>query len=83
VERDSIPEPVTAASQFWTDYPFGCGWITWRAGFHFDDVISTMRRPSLKDEVYVVGADYSWGLISSWIEGALETSENVINDYFL
>ncbi|XP_005104084.1 L-amino-acid oxidase-like [Aplysia californica] len=83
VERDSIPEPVTAASQFWTDYPFGCGWITWRAGYHFDDVISTMRRPSLKDEVYVVGSDYSWGLISSWIEGALETSENVINDYFL
>ncbi|XP_005104091.1 L-amino-acid oxidase-like [Aplysia californica] len=83
VERNSIPEPVTAASQFWTDYPFGCGWITWRAGYHFDDVISTMRRPSLKDEVYVVGSDYSWGLISSWIEGALETSENVINDYFL
>nr|Q17043.1 RecName: Full=Aplysianin-A; Flags: Precursor [Aplysia kurodai]BAA11867.1 aplysianin-A precursor [Aplysia kurodai] len=82
VDRSTIPEPKTAVSQFWTDYPFGCGWITWRAGYHFDDVMSTMRRPSLKDEVYVVGADYSWGLMSSWTEGALETADAVLKDYF-
>nr|CAC19362.1 cyplasin L [Aplysia punctata] len=82
VPRSDIQEPKTAVSKFWTDYPFGCGWITWRAGYHFDDVMNTMRRPSLTDEVYVVGADYSWGLISSWVEGALETSYEVIDTYF-
>ncbi|NP_001191524.1 aplysianin A precursor [Aplysia californica] len=82
VDRSAIPEPKTAVSQFWTDYPFGSGWITWRAGYHFDDVMNTMRRPSLKDEVYVVGADYAWGLMSSWIEGSLETTDAVLKEYF-
>jgi len=81
-KASDVPEPKTTLSQFWTDYPFGAGWVTWKSGYHIDDVLHTMRRPSVTDEVYVVGADYSWGMMSSWVEGALETAEDVIKLYF-
>ena len=41
-----------------------------------------MRRPSHTDEVYVVGSDYSWGTMAFWQEGALQTAQSVIRDYF-
>ena len=79
---EHIPHPLSSMAQWWTDFSFGGGWITWRKGYVIDDVMAVMRKPSLTDEVYVVGSDYSWGTRALWQEGALETAHGVLRDYF-
>ena len=82
VDLVDIPKPKTSVARFWSGYPFGCGWVSQRPGYNFDDLMQVMRRPSLKDYVYVVGSDFAWGGNSGWIEGALETVDSVIDEYF-
>ncbi|XP_005095149.2 L-amino-acid oxidase-like [Aplysia californica] len=80
--RTDIPEPLSSWVQFWDAYPFGCAWRSYRPGFRFDEVTGILRRPSVSDDVFVVGSDFSWGELLHWSEGALETSEIVVNTYF-
>nr|QWQ59717.1 L-amino acid oxidase Aplysianin-A [Physella acuta] len=82
MKRDQIPAPLTSLSQFWVSYPFGCGFVVWRAGYRYDDVISTVQHPSLTDDVFVVGADHAKGYHVGWSEGALSTVDRVFSLYF-
>ncbi|KAH9500109.1 hypothetical protein Btru_076611, partial [Bulinus truncatus] len=82
IERSLIPEPITSISQYWSSYPFGGGWVVWKAGYRYDDVISTVQRPSLTDDVYYVGADHAIGQNTGWTEGAIESVDRVIDKYF-
>ncbi|KAH9505782.1 hypothetical protein Btru_055803 [Bulinus truncatus] len=82
IERSLIPEPITSLSQYWSSYPFGGGWVVWKAGYRFDDVISTVQRPSLTDDVYYVGADHAIGQNTGWTEGAIESVDRVMDKYF-
>ncbi|KAH9507663.1 hypothetical protein Btru_053398 [Bulinus truncatus] len=72
--------PQSAISKFWTKMvPVS---TVWRANYHFDDTICRLQRPSLDDDVHIVGSDYAWGNTQSWTEGALESVENVLSRYF-
>ncbi|KAK6976616.1 L-amino-acid oxidase [Biomphalaria glabrata] len=82
-DRRYIPEPISAMAQFWGSYPFGGGWVVWKAGYRYDDVISTVQRPSLTDQIFCVGADHSRGYHVGWSEGAYETVDRVMDMYFL
>ncbi|CAL1532848.1 unnamed protein product [Lymnaea stagnalis] len=82
IARKSIPEPLSAASMFWKDYPFGGSWSLWKYGYRYDDVISTVQRPSLTDDVFLVGADHARGHHVGWSEGAYVTVDRVLNLYF-
>ena len=82
VPRENIPAPITSVAQFWSGYPFGSGWLGQKAGYNFDDVTRVLRRPSLDDNVFVVGSDYSWGDDKHWTEGALSTVDIVMEEYF-
>ncbi|CAL1532857.1 unnamed protein product [Lymnaea stagnalis] len=75
-----IPKPLSALSQFWDTYPFGGGWSIKKAGYRLDDVIATVSRPSLSDDVFIVGSDFSFH--NHWSEGALSTVERVFDLYF-
>ncbi|KAH9505684.1 hypothetical protein Btru_055495 [Bulinus truncatus] len=83
IDRRYVPEPISATAFFWNSYPFGGGWTVWRAGYHYDDVISTVQRPSFTDDVFYVGADHARGYHVGWVEGALETVDRVIDLYFM
>ncbi|KAH9505680.1 hypothetical protein Btru_055487 [Bulinus truncatus] len=83
IDRKYIPEPLSATAQFWNSYPFGGGWTVWKAGYCYDDVISTVQRPSFTDDVFYVGADHARGNHVGWVEGALETVDRVIHLYFM
>ncbi|CAL1532858.1 unnamed protein product [Lymnaea stagnalis] len=76
----AIPKPLSALSQFWDTYPFGGGWSIKKFGYRLDDVIATVSRPSLSDDVFIVGSDFSFH--NHWSEGALSTVERVFDLYF-
>ena len=82
IPQDQVPQPKTAMAQFWNGYPFGCGWVVFRAGYEFSATLKKMQRPSDADDVFVVGSDYSWGLIAGWIEGGLTTVDQVMDNFF-
>ncbi|KAH9505682.1 hypothetical protein Btru_055493 [Bulinus truncatus] len=82
-DRRYVPQPISAAAQFWDSYPFGAGWTVWKVGYRYDDVISTVQRPSLTDDVFYVGDDHAVGYQVGWAEGALESVDRVIDKYFL
>ena len=82
VPRDQIPEPTAAVAQFWADYPFGSLWVTQKAGYSYDDAGRVLRKPSITDNVFLVGADYAWGDERRSVEGALNTVDSVIQEYF-
>ena len=82
IPQDQVPQPKTALAQFWSVYPFGSGWVTFRAGHEFSATLKKMQRPSDADDVFVVGSDYSWGLMAGWIEGGLQTVDQVMDKFF-
>lgn len=82
MDRKLLPEPISGISQFWTGYPYGGGWTYWKAGYNFTDVVNTLRRPSLTDDVFVVGSDFAFLGSNSWTEGALMTVDEIFDKYF-
>ncbi|XP_059140727.1 achacin-like isoform X2 [Physella acuta] len=82
MKRSEIPAPITSMSQFWVSYPFGCGFVIWKAGYRYDEVISTIQHPSLTDDVFVVGADHAKGYHVGWVEGAFASVDRVFSLYF-
>ncbi len=85
-----IPKPYTAAFQDWGTDPHGAAWHAWKAGFRYWEVMRRMRKPldpswsedggCPEEQVYICGEAYS--NIQSWVEGALQTAEHVLRDYF-
>ncbi|MCA9663544.1 MAG: FAD-dependent oxidoreductase, partial [Myxococcales bacterium] len=86
-----IPRPYTAAFQDWGTDPHGAAWHAWKAGFRYWEVMRRMRKPldpawadageTCPDEqVYICGEAYS--NVQSWIEGALQTAENMLEEHF-
>ncbi|CAL1547541.1 unnamed protein product [Lymnaea stagnalis] len=78
----NFSDPTKAVSRFWNKSPFEGGVSQWRAGYHYDEVISILRHPSPIDDVYIVGGDHGWGNSQRWTEGALESVEMVLERHF-
>ncbi len=75
-----VPEPYTGIYQDWSCDPLGAGWHGWKAGFKYWEIMKTMRRPLPSENVYICGEAYSNN--QGWVEGALETAELVLEEYF-
>ena len=67
-----IPKPIDTKIFYWKH---GVGY--WDIGADSEDVSNKMIKPFLNKEIYICGENYS-GTFQQWIEGALETSEKVI-----
>lgn len=76
-QRD-IPAPYTAAFMDWGQDPFGGGWHSWKAGYRYNEIMPRMRHPVQSEKVYICGAAYSSD--QGWVEGALETAEQMLTD---
>lgn len=75
-----IPLPYAAAYHSWNGDPYGGGWHEWKAGFRLDQIMCRMRKPVPKHDIYIVGEAYSY--YQGWAEGALDTAESTLEDFF-
>jgi lysine 2-monooxygenase len=75
-----IPPPYSAIYHDWSGDPYGGGWHEWKAGFRLDEIMCRMRKPVANQDIHVVGEAYSYG--QGWVEGALDTAESVLQDFF-
>ena len=68
----SPPKPEFISVHYWND-----GLHTWKLGLDNEDVYKKMLKPFKDKEIYVCGEAFS--LKQGWIEGALETSYELLN----
>ena len=68
----NIPKPIWTKSFYWEH---GIG--NWKKGYDSKKIEKVISKPYRKDNIYICGENYS-SRYQCWIEGALETSENVI-----
>jgi monoamine oxidase len=74
------PPPVNAVFKDWGLDPFGGGYHAWAA--HRQPWLSytQMLKPMADLNVYIIGEAYS--LDQGWVEGALDTTESMLSQYF-
>lgn len=75
-----VPMPYSAVYHSWNEDPYGGGWHEWKAAYRLDEVMCRMRRPVEGEDVHIVGEAYSFG--QGWVEGALDTAESTLEDFF-
>ncbi len=72
------PEPYDAHFQDWNVDPFGGGWHQWKTSSEENEVIPYMQQPLEEEQVFVVGE--CWSDSQGWVQGALNTSEAMLQD---
>lgn len=75
-----VPLPKAALFQNWDDDPYGGGWHLWNPHNQSWLVIPRIRHPIPGANIYICGEAYSDH--QGWVEGALQTAEKVLEDYF-
>ncbi len=71
------PPPVLSAGYMnWGDDPYGGGWHSWNQGEKSWEVMDRIIDPLPGSGVHIVGEAWSTG--QGWIEGALQTAENLL-----
>ena len=80
-----VPLPTQALFQDWGRNPYGAGYHGWAAHYNICEAMQLICRPGniTGDEymsLYIVGSCYS--IDQAWVEGALGTSEYVLQTYF-
>jgi lysine 2-monooxygenase len=75
-----IPMPYSAVYHTWNEDPYGGGWHEWKANYRLDEIMCRMRKPVHGQDIYIVGEAYSYG--QGWVEGALDTAESALEDFF-
>ncbi len=71
VLKIKIPKPLYTKVCHWNE-----GIAMWKAGVNSKMVSKKMLKPFSKEEIYIVGENYS--LNQAWIEGGLQTVEKII-----
>lgn len=74
------PDPVDAAFMDWTDDPFGGGVHLWNPGYKSWEITEEMTQPVRDFPCYICGEAYS--TTQTWVEGALETAELILQKRF-
>jgi monoamine oxidase len=75
-----IPQPVAGAYRDWGEDPYGGGANFWHVGVKSYAVAESIMRPKPSLPVYICGESYSHG--QGWVEGALETTEEMLEKHF-
>ena len=74
------PEPLDAAYVDWSDDPYGGGVHFWNPGYKSWEVLFDMTKPVPDFPCYVCGE--AWSTNQTWVEGALQTAEIVLQKRF-
>jgi monoamine oxidase len=78
-----IPAANSSCYKDWSMEPFGAGWFLWKPGYKSWEVMPAIRAPwqdAGADNVHVCGDCYS--SLQGWVEGALNTSEKMLQLHF-
>ena len=75
-----IPVPYSAVYHSWNEDPYGGGWHEWKANYRLDEIMCRMRKPVENEDIHIVGEAYSYG--QGWVEGALDTAESTLHEFF-
>jgi monoamine oxidase len=75
-----IPQPAAAAYRDWGEDPYGGGANFWHVGVKSYEVAESIIQPKPPHPVYTCGESYSHG--QGWVEGALETTEEMLEKHF-
>lgn len=75
-----VPMPYAAAYRDWGEDPFGGGANFWHTGIKSYEVEEAIIKPDPRHPVYIVGD--CWSHSQGWVEGALATSEQLLQDHF-
>ena len=70
-----IPKPKFNKVYHWTN-----GVSHWKPGYDTEKVKSRILKPFMDKKIYIAGENYS--SYQGWMEGALETSNNVLEKIF-
>lgn len=76
----TVPSPTKALFQNWNDDPYGAGWHLWNPHNQSWVVVPRIRHPIAGVNLYICGEAYSDH--QGWVEGALQTAEKMLEDYF-
>jgi monoamine oxidase len=76
----AAPEPLDAAFMDWSDDPYGGGVHFWNAGHKSWQLLVEMTQPVSELPCYLCGE--AWSTNQTWVEGALQTAEIVLQQRF-
>jgi hypothetical protein len=74
------PAPIDAAYMDWSVDPFGGGVHFWNRGYKSWEVLEQMTKPVADFPCYVCGE--AWSTNQTWVEGALQTAEIMLQKHF-
>jgi hypothetical protein len=74
------PAPIDAAYMDWSVDPFGGGVHFWNRGYKSWEVLEQMTKPVDNFPCYVCGE--AWSTNQTWVEGALQTAEIMLQKHF-
>lgn len=77
---ETIPAPLRAIFFDWKQDPYGAAWHAWAPFVRSWEVMPRVRRPNSEFPVYICGEAFA--LPHGWVDGALNTAERVLEDYF-
>ncbi len=75
-----VPPVVDASYKDWGDDPFGGGWNAWNIGVKSWEVKQQILNPDPEVPVFICGEAYSDA--QGWVEGALQTADMMLEQYF-
>ncbi len=76
----NAPEPLEAVFVDWSDDPYGGAVHFWNSGYKSWEVLEAMTKPVDDFPCYICGEAYSTN--QTWVEGALQTAEIVLQKHF-
>jgi monoamine oxidase len=78
-DASKVPAPYAGAYRDWGEDPYGGGANFWQVGVRSYDVAQRVIQPKPPLPVYICGECYSHG--QGWVEGALETAEEMLQQH--
>jgi monoamine oxidase len=79
-DPSTVPQPYAGAYRDWGEDPYGGGANFWHVGVRSYEVAERIMQPKPPLPVYICGESYSHG--QGWVEGALETAEEMLEKHF-
>jgi monoamine oxidase len=78
-DASNVPAPYAGAYRDWGEDPYGGGANFWHVGVRSHEVAQRVIQPRPRFPVYICGECYSHG--QGWVEGALETAEEMLEQH--
>jgi monoamine oxidase len=80
LSRQAVPDPYEAVFQDWTGDPYGGGWHFWKIHARAGEIMPRVQHPVDGANLYICGE--AWSTEQGWVEGALETADQVLKTQF-